>query len=65
MSQRDRNMLWLSDMLNHLRHCHRQLSWTDEPETIDILTDAMLRDLERCRRLCESMTVPSSLQSAV
>jgi hypothetical protein len=62
MCQRDKDMLWLSDMLDHLRHCQRQLSWTDDTETIEILTDAMLRDLERCRRLCEAMTGQSSLQ---
>jgi len=63
MSQRERNMLWLSDILDHLRHCQRQLRWAEDAETIQILTETMLRDLESCRRLCESMTGRSSLQS--
>jgi hypothetical protein len=52
MSQRDRNLLWLSDMVDHLRHCQHQLSWSEDPETIEVLTETMLRDLESCRRLC-------------
>ena len=55
MSQRDRNMLWLRDVLDHLRECHQELETTANPETVELLTETMLRDLDCCRRLCESL----------
>ena len=55
MSQRDANLLWLKDMLEHLTACQRKLEWAENPETISLLTETMLRDLERCQRLCESL----------
>ena len=32
MSRRDRDLLWLRDVLDHLRDCHQQLQWTDDDE---------------------------------
>ena len=55
MSQRDSNILWLKDLLSHLRACHKQLSWTEDPDAVHVLTDTMLRDLDCCRRLCEAL----------
>lgn len=55
MSQRDANLLWLKDMLEHMKSCQRQLEWTEDAETIRVLTDSILRDLDSCRRLCETM----------
>jgi hypothetical protein len=55
MSQRDANLLWLRDMLEHLSDCQKQLAWTDDAETVRLLTDSMLRDLERCHRVCETL----------
>jgi hypothetical protein len=55
MSQREANMVLLRDLLEHLTECHKQLEWSDDPEMIRLLTEAMLRDLERCRRQCESL----------
>ena len=55
MSQRDANLLWLKDMLEHLAACRRKLEWAENPETIRLLTETMVRDLERCQRLCESL----------
>jgi hypothetical protein len=55
MSQREANMLWLKDMLNHLTTCQQQLQWAEDTNTIHLLTETMLRDLDHCRRLCECL----------
>ena len=51
MSQRESNLLWLKDILEHMTHCQEQLEWTEDEETVQVLTETMLRDLESCRRL--------------
>jgi hypothetical protein len=55
MSQRERNVLWLRDLLEHLDECRQQLAWTEDPEVVGMLTETMLRDLERCRQVCEQL----------
>jgi hypothetical protein len=55
MSQREANLLWLRDILEHLLSCQRQLEWAEGPESVNLLTQTMLRDLERCQRLCEAL----------
>jgi hypothetical protein len=55
MSQRETNLLWLKDMLNQLTACQQQLQWAEDPATIEVLTEAMLRDLDCCRRLCDNL----------
>jgi hypothetical protein len=55
MSQRDTNLLWLKDMLDHLSACRKQLEWAENPEAVQVITEAMLRELESCRRLCETL----------
>ena len=52
MSQRESNLLWLKDTLDHLKDSQEQLTWNQEPFTRDVLLETMLRDLECCRRLC-------------
>jgi hypothetical protein len=66
MSQRDANLLWLRDILEHLSATRQQLEWAEERETIRVLTETMIRDLERCQRLCESLnqrSLPKSVAS--
>jgi hypothetical protein len=65
MSRRDSNLLWLRDLLEHLSSSHQQLEWTDDEETIDVLTDSMVRDLECCRRLCQSLRRNRQVECAV
>lgn len=65
MSQREVNLLWLKDTLEHLSSCQEQLQWTDDSDTAYVLTDTMLRDLECCKRLCEALQRRSSLQHAM
>jgi len=55
MSQRDTNLLWLKDMLDHLAACRKQLEWAEDPAAVEVITETMLRDLECCRRLCEML----------
>jgi hypothetical protein len=55
MSQRETNLLWLKDMLDQLAACQQQLQWAEDPAAIEVLTEAMLRDLDCCRRLCEGI----------
>jgi hypothetical protein len=55
MTQREANLLWLRDLLEHLSDCQQQLTWSEDPETFSVLTDSMVRDLERCQRICESL----------
>ena len=55
MSQREANLLWLKDLLDQLAARRRQLEWAEDANTAHLLTEAMLRDLESCRRLCEQL----------
>jgi hypothetical protein len=55
MSQRETNVLWLRDILEHLSASQKQLEWAEDNETIRLVTETMLRDLERCQRLCTVM----------
>jgi hypothetical protein len=55
MSQRESNLLWLKDLLAHLTSCQKQLQWAEDADTVYVLTEAMLRDLECCHRLCEKL----------
>jgi hypothetical protein len=55
MSQRDSNLLWLNDMLDHLKACQQQLQWAEDTATVLLLTETMLRDLQCCRQLCEAL----------
>jgi hypothetical protein len=65
MSQRDTNLLWLKDMLDHLAACRKQLEWAENPEAVQVITDTMLRDLDCCRRVCESLQRRTAPQAAV
>ena len=65
MSQRESNLLWLKDLLEHLMACQQQLEWAEDNETIRLLTETMLADLERCKRLCEMMYRSTTQHSTV
>jgi hypothetical protein len=65
MSQRETNLLWLRDILEHLSASQKQLEWAEDNETIRLVTENMLRDLERCHRLCEVMHQRSGVRYAV
>jgi|SRR5579884_2438016 len=65
MSQRETNLLWLKDLLDHLRACQKQLQWAEDTEAVQVLTDTMLRDLDCCRRLCEGLRRRARVRQAV
>ena len=65
MSRRESNILWLRDMLEHLTACRDRLEWAEDPESARLITETMLRDLERCQRLCESLLHRPSVRQAV
>ena len=65
MSQRETNLLWLKDMLDQMAACQQQLQWAEDPATIAVLTEAMLRDLDCCRRLCENIHRRAAVRQAV
>jgi hypothetical protein len=62
MSQRETNLLWLKDILDQLTACQQQLQWAEDPEAVHVLTEAMMRDLECCRRICESLRRRSAVR---
>jgi hypothetical protein len=62
MSQRESNLIWLRDTIEHLSMCRQQMEWATDAETVHILAENMLRDLESCRRLCESIRQRTRLQ---
>jgi hypothetical protein len=55
MSQRETNLIWLKDVLEHLLGCQKQLEWIEDADAIHVITETMLRDLDCCRRLCETL----------
>ena len=65
MSQRESNLLWLKDLLEHLATCQQQLQLAQDNETVRLLTETMLADLERCKRLCEAMQRRTAQHSPV
>ena len=60
MSQRTDNLLGLRDTLEQLTRTRQQLEWTTDAEASRTLTESMLRDLQRCLRLCESLRPKAS-----
>ena len=63
MSQRETNMLWLRDTLEQLSACQQRLEWAEDAEAVGVLTQTMIRDLDRCRRMCLDLNRRSQLQS--
>ena len=65
MGQRETNLLWLKDLLEHLTACQQRLEWAEDGDTIRVLTETMLADLDRCKRICESIQRRTLQHSAV
>jgi hypothetical protein len=55
MGRREANLVWLRDTLEHLAAGQERLQWTEDPEAVRLITETMLRDVERCRRLLETL----------
>jgi hypothetical protein len=65
MSQRETSLLWLRDMLEHLTDCQKQLEWSEDHQTVRVLTEGMIRDLDCCKRLCETIHRRTNVKYAV
>jgi hypothetical protein len=65
MTQRESHLLWLKDILDHLRDCQEQLEWAEDPDSARLLLDSMVRDLESGKKLCEAIKVRTPLRRAV
>lgn len=63
MNQREADLLWLKDLLDHLKAYHKRLEWARDPATVHYLTETMLRDLDCCRRLCLKLNRKAALLS--
>lgn len=55
MRNRQRTLLWMKDLLDHMSRCHEQLQWAADEPTESFLTESMLVDLSEYRRLCEEL----------
>lgn len=55
MGERQSTLLWIRDLIEHLRTCQEQLQWAEDGPGASFLADAMLVDLTECRRLCEQL----------
>jgi hypothetical protein len=51
---RQAKFLWMKEILEHLDDCHRQWQFADG-RAEQYLAEAIKRDLEEVRRLCESL----------
>ena len=58
-------ILWLKDMLEQLHKTQQHLQWTRNPDTIQVLTEAMVRDLESCQRICEEINRRARVRQTV
>ncbi len=59
---RHAKLLWMKEVLEHLDDCHRQWLLADD-DAGRYLAEAMKRDLDEVRRLCDSLQNESSPRS--
>lgn len=55
MRERQSQLLWMKDLIEHMARCHEQLQWTDEGPSAAFLADALHVDLRQCLRLCDEL----------
>ncbi len=65
MRNRQRTLLWMKDLLDHMARCHEQLQWAGDGPTESFLTESLLVDLSECRRLCEELQTRPAPRPAV
>ena len=58
-------ILWLKDLLEQLHKTQQHLQWSRNPDTIQVLTEAMVRDLESCQRICEEINRRARVRQTV
>lgn len=57
MGQRDKTLLWMKDLLDHMNRCHEQLQFAGDGAAARFLADTIQGDLTQCMRLCENLRV--------
>jgi hypothetical protein len=61
---RHKQLHWMRDILDHLRHCYEQ--WVVADVTSErYLAESMKRDLDEFRRLCDSLCAASQQRRTV
>jgi hypothetical protein len=55
MSDRHHTLLWMKDLIEHMKSCQEQLQWASDGPSESFLTEALLVDLTECRTLCERL----------
>jgi hypothetical protein len=59
MMDRQTTLLWMKDLIEHMRECHDRLQWTSDGPAEAFLTEALVVDLTECRRLCDELRTKS------
>jgi hypothetical protein len=62
MTQRESHLLWLKDIVEHLRESCAQLEWTEDPQTARLQIDEMIGDLECGKKICEQIKARAPLR---
>ena len=65
---RHSKLLWMKEVLEHLDDCHRQWQFAEDAAAGRYLAEAVERDLDELRRLCESLkkeSPPHALRRAL
>lgn len=55
MTDRTNTLLWMRDLIEHMRHCQEQLQWASDDPSESFLTEALMVDLSECQTLCEKL----------
>ena len=65
---KNKTLLWMKDLLDHMHQCHEQLQWAGDNATEAFLANSLMVDLTECQKLCDQLKSrsrqnPSSLAS--
>ena len=55
MRDRQTTLIWMKDLIEHMRECHEQLQWAGEGAAGSFLADTLIADLAECRKLCDRL----------
>jgi len=55
MRNRQRTLLWMKDLIEHMTACQEQLHYAAEGPAETFLADALMADLTEFRHLCEQI----------
>jgi hypothetical protein len=55
MRNRRTTLLWMKDLIEHMRQCSDQLEWDPEGPASTFLTESLIVNLTECRKLCDEL----------